>query len=126
MNSFLKGSLDGPNDSAIVDVVGVKGNSAESALIMAPRSGMYRVNCYIVNTATGAGDTFPNVVISSTDETGRVSGTISAPTDTKAGSIGNSTIPVRCLSGNSIAYTVVGGTYTNGLIFNLHFVIESI
>lgn len=122
----MKGTLDGPNDSAVVDVVVIKADSTEQAIIIAPRSSMYRVNCYIVNTASGIGDTFPDIVISSTDETGRGSGTVSTPTDTKAGTIGNSTIPVRCLAGSSIAYTISGGAYTNGLTFNLHFVIESI
>ena len=116
----------GPKEKTICTVSGIAANVAAKKLMTADATGLYRVSCYWVNTTAGTGgDALPDVAVSFTDDSGTNAVYMGQPPALTIGSIGYTTAPIWCITGDEISYTISGGTYST-LKFCLHFVIETV
>ncbi len=117
----------GPNSASAANIMGVAADVAASPLINVEVEGMYRLSAYVVITSTGTGDTFPDVVCTYADETGANQINLQVtPASLDAAVQAYGSAVLYCVAGAPLTFSFNGGDYSNGLIFNAHFVVEAI
>ena len=90
-------------------------------------AGMYRINCYIVNTTSGTGgDALPDVFITIADESGANTVYMGQAPGLTAGMNAYTTVPFWCSASTTITYTITGGTYAGGLKMAMHMMLETL
>ena len=118
----------GPLEKTVVSITGIGADQTAKNLMLTPaNAGMYRINCYLVNTTTGTGgDVLPDIFLTIADESGANAVYMAQAPGLTSGMNAYTTVPFWCSASTTITYTISGGTYAGGLKMAMHLMLETL